>query len=379
MADQDNELTEAIQEFTDELHGAALNFFEEGMRVFYRERGKGFRRGQVALALLAISVELFLKKFIARKNITLVFKEIPLEFRTALLVPGGVPRNMRLPTLIWLRAGEFKLVEVNDAITLYLHFRPERRPLKAHLEGLVKARNASVHGVLPEQAGYQLERAGYCALQIAREMMPSYAYTAEDEAFLREFQEERIKKVEQALSAARKAAKQLPDESPGVSVTSWSDYLGPCPVCRRQALFHGDSVLQGAEEQDQAGASLATVLMFYATALECSSCGLNLDDAEELRLAGVDIDIDRPDDDTHRFLADRGAAGLVLDHTRQGAVSWRVLESDGQRHTILSITGRPRGQVLRDLIEHSLDDARTRRPVAVTALVDADDPGDTDK
>jgi hypothetical protein len=75
----DEELAEAAGRFAGDLHSAAMNFMRVGLSILHEERDGGLpARQQVAVGNLGVAVELFLKAFIAHRQITLVFKSLVL-------------------------------------------------------------------------------------------------------------------------------------------------------------------------------------------------------------------------------------------------------------------------------------------------------------
>lgn len=338
MSEATDELADGVQRWTGDLHSAALGFLEEGLRLLHQERGGGLRQ-QVAVGVLGVATELFLKAFIARQHITLVFKGLPSELQAALLAPATVPRTIWYPHLVRFRAGEFELIEFGKAIDLFFYFRPERREeLKVHLDAVSRARNLSLHSLLPERLAYELNRAGYVAIEIGKMMLAPEAFTEQDEQFLSNFRAERTLKVSKAVSEATKKAKTVAGPFPPLVTSGWSEFAQACPICGAPALLRGESRLEGVKGKD--GDISDTVLMFYATGIECSHCGLRLDDGEELREAGIEADIDRDDEDMRSFLAAEGAGGTVHDPAGRPTVHWQVMtDPDGGRRTIVRVLG----------------------------------------
>src|SRR5205085_5641309 len=91
------------------LARAALDYLETGLSVFYSPGDETvFGSPQVALANLAISVELMLKAFVCSRNLVLLFKGLSIETRLLLVCSETLPSAFR-----W-RAAEMELKQATD-------------------------------------------------------------------------------------------------------------------------------------------------------------------------------------------------------------------------------------------------------------------------
>jgi len=72
---------------------------------------------------------------------------------------------------------------------------------------------------------------------------------------------------------------------------------GQCPICENTATYYGEI----EETQDSDGLHLT----FLSESFSCEACGLELEDYEELELAGMETSIDR-DYDVDQWAEEHG-------------------------------------------------------------------------
>jgi hypothetical protein len=77
----------------------------------------------------------------------------------------------------------------------------------------------------------------------------------------------------------------------------WESMHGPCPICDNTATYFGET----EETHDSDGLHLS----FESETFRCEACGLEFEDFEELRLAGMKTSIDR-DQDVDQWAEENG-------------------------------------------------------------------------
>jgi hypothetical protein len=193
-----------------------------------------------------------------------------------------------------LRSFSYGTIELNQAISYFYQFFPDtKQELKPYLSLITAARNVSVHGALPSFQRYDLEKVAYLstclfAFVSERNLFNGFYvwFEKETQDFIRNYQEERIGRVRDAIAAAKTKSKAIKHYGSYVSQPSeWERYVIECPICGSQALAHGDTT----ESTDEDGPAL----WFLANYFSCEECGLELNDTEELKLAGIDTGYDR--------------------------------------------------------------------------------------
>ncbi len=308
-----NEYLDDVQkQYSDQLERAALGYLEAGIKIFLSERQSQTYAGiQAAIGNMAVSVELMLKAFIARKSLLLVFKNLPVELRVLITNPETIHTNINWRSFeIELKSSSYSTIELEECISLFYIFFPEQKTtLHSHLKYLSRSRNASVHSTLPTfQIENEANRITYIVLKVCDALnaeLPMIGnvkrYFPESEIFLSEFREEMVEKVQKAIEDAKQKAKKLPHKSNTpryVSIDYWKQEVMNCPVCGHLAILSGTTervvwTRRGDEEIQEPG------LWFEPENFFCSECGLSLDGIEEIKLAGIDINsstFDRTED-----------------------------------------------------------------------------------
>jgi hypothetical protein len=309
-----NNLQELQDLYQTELGNAALTYLEIGLAVFHgwdpeltgsrvRLESDFHPHPQAALGNLAIAVELMLKAFIASKHLSLLFKDpkdLPLETRTILTCSDTLPPNFNWRAFgIELRSS-YKTIDLGECISIFYVFYPEQRWLESDLKLLRSARNASVHAFLPSFQQYELEQAARVALRIHDVLQEAqvfehdgYEYSDFDKLFVDRFDKEQIRRVRSKIDEATKLSKSIDDSSIRIihALGDWDHFVIPCPVCRCDCMLAGDThMLTSSFDEDRPS------LSFAAGSLQCSHCGLALNNSGELRLAGVGLFYNRSDE-----------------------------------------------------------------------------------
>ncbi len=296
-------MKEIQKEITHSLVLAASGYARAGMSLMFGKTDLG-RNAQAAIGNLAIATELLLKAFIARQNLTLLFKSLPLELRCALASPGTMPESFRaLPFEINLKSSTYKSIEFDEAIATFCIFFPEfKKRFGSHLRFLARHRNICVHAVLPDCQEYEVERTAFLFLTLVKKLKledPDFARKRnwgeeeKNEAFLAYFNEARSNNVHKKIEAARKKAKTL-SERVSLEPTDWDSYPIECPVCGSDGFVCGETKPEPDSDED---GFVGFYLTFIAETFECEQCGLQLEDYDEMQIAGVDPEsIDRTDE-----------------------------------------------------------------------------------
>jgi hypothetical protein len=290
------------QNYQKQFGQAALNYLSAGLRLFHQYRKKSsVVNPQAALGNLSIAVELMLKAFIASKNLILLFKGLPLEAKIMLTCPDSLPVDFKWrPFDIEMRSAKHKTIELGECIaTFFIFFPQHKQSLHTHLKILSTYRNASVHHILPTFHKYELERAAFVALQIhdivqydkTLSIIGHVTTDDDDDEFLATFRESKLERVSKKIEEAKEHSKRIAAEDDDTLYleVDWDIYIIRCPVCRSNALVFGYI-------ESRTGRHGGEYLDFFTYGFLCDACGLELDDSEELKLAGVPTLIDRSDE-----------------------------------------------------------------------------------
>lgn len=262
------------------------------------------RNAQAAIGNLAIATELLLKAFIAKQDLSLLFKGLPMELRCALASPDTMPESFRpLPYEIDLKSSAYKSLELDEAIAAFCVFFPDfKKRLGAHLRFLARHRNTCVHAVHPDCRDYEVERTAFLFLTLVKYIESkdaelvrhrNWGEKEKNEAFLADFDEARLNRVHEKVEHAREKAKMLLDKV-SLEPEEWDWYPLECPVCGSDGIVTGETQAEPVYDEDGIG---GFDLTFIAETFECEQCGLQLEDYDEMQIAGVNPDdIDRSDE-----------------------------------------------------------------------------------
>lgn len=227
-----------------------------------------------------------------------------MELRCALAAPETMPKSFRaLPYEIDLKSSAYKSLELDETIAMFCIFFPEfKKRLGSHLRFLARHRNTCVHAVHPDCREYEVERTAFLFLTLVKHIEAEDAdlvryYNWEDgeknEAFLARFDEVRLNHVHKKVEAAREKAKTL-SEKVSLESEEWNWYPIVCPVCGSDGIAYGETQAEPDYDEDGIG---GFDLSFIAETFECEQCGLQLEDYDEMQIAGVDTDhIDRSEE-----------------------------------------------------------------------------------
>jgi hypothetical protein len=293
---------EKIQrQYTKDLLEPALDYLKIGLELFHQRKHLNLNF-QVVMGNLSIAIELMLKAFLSSKNLSLLFKDIPLELKILFTCVKDIPNtfNWRKHD-IELRSGTYKAIGFNDCISCFYTFFPDiKQSLHSHLKFLSKYRNTSVHFVFPSFQKYEIERVVFVALKVFLTIKQTEVYkfgyyqlNDDDEKFLKQFDEKRIERVKKKIEEAKIKARKISHKESSISIEGWESYVTDCPLCGSDAILEGYTEEHTEEAED---GYPEPCLKFFAYTFKCEECGLSLDDSEELSLAGKDIVYDRSDE-----------------------------------------------------------------------------------
>jgi hypothetical protein len=291
------------KEIVENLIYASVGYGSAGLSL-YHNKDKPFSSIQAAIGNLAIATELLLKGYLANKHLLLILREVPLELKAALCAPEALPSSFRkAPFEIELRSGSFRAIGFKDVIILFGVFQPElKKRLSSHLNFLYSNRNVCVHSTLPDFRQYELERSVFLYLTLFDHIKKqgddffknfSIGNIKENEEFLKKFNEDRLNRVHTAMDNAKEKAKKI-EKKTSIKVDDWDLFVIECPVCGSDAVLEGET----EEESDYgSGEDFPSVyLTFFGYSFNCNECGLKLEDYDELKIAGIDPDIDRTEE-----------------------------------------------------------------------------------
>ena len=314
-------MKEVQNNLTQDLIRASAGYARAGLTLLH---GTEDSNPQVAIGNLAIAIELLMKAFIAKQSLLLLFKNLPLELRCAIAAPEAMPKTFRkAPYEIDLKSSAYKSLELDEAITTFGFFFPDmKKRLASHLRFLSRHRNTCVHAALPDFREYEMERTAFLFLTLVEHLkekepeLLKYYNLSEDKLnkqFLARFDENRLKRVHSKIEAAKEKAKEL-TEKPSLSSDEWDWYPVKCPVCGNDGTLTGETEakIEYTEFKGEIAEAYRT-LNFIGEGFRCEQCGLILEDFDELKIAGIDPDVDRSDEldrwDAEYYTDDYGYGG----------------------------------------------------------------------
>lgn len=289
-----------------DLRSSARSYYKIGIDAFHNASMKGWVDFQPAIGNLCISVELLLKSIIARKSLYMLYAGLPDEAKLLLCYPESLTKEHNsLSYINDLRYFSYKTIELDKASSLFFHFYPEvKQEYKGFLSSLSLIRNVSVHASVPDFQRYELESIAYHSTKLFQKIselsvFKYFSFTPEKKtaSFLQLYEEEKVKKVKNALDTARKVVKSGKLGETFYYSEDWTQMMQECPICGEGGLYTGETEETSGED----GISLT----FLCESFLCEACGLKLDDFEELELAGMETSIDR-DNDVEQWCQENG-------------------------------------------------------------------------
>ena len=293
------EVESLIQEISNDLQSCAVSYYNIGIERFHESRSKTWIDFQPAIGNLAISVELLLKSIVAKKAICHLYSNIPEEAKLLLSYPECLPKDHNPRVYIGdLKGFVYKTIEIDKCISLFkLFFVDVKHEYKQFFASLSVIRNISVHASIPGFQRYELERLAYFStklfLFVAEAKIHKYFFFKTDkntDNFLKYYEDEKVK---YAIEQAKEKVKSGKIDEVFIYDDDWDSMITTCPVCENEALLFGET----EEQKDYDGINL----VFHCDSFECRTCGLELDDFDELDLAGIETTQDR-DSDLERWI-----------------------------------------------------------------------------
>lgn len=291
------EVEKATDQISSNLRSSSLAYYKIGINAFLESREKSWIDFQPAIGNLAISIELILKAIIAQKAIKMLYPNLPGEAQLLLCYPESLTEKHNAKSFLNdLKSFSYKSIEIDKAITLFYHFYPDLKQEFHHFfSSLSTVRNISVHASLPDFQKYELERIAYYSTKLlltinSLEIFQYFSFRSDRkvENFLTFYKDELIKKVKKSLEEAQRAVKSKDLKPVEYEVESWKDINQTCPICGLNGVSRGTT----EENSDEDG----IYLTFFCEEFSCNSCGLVLDDYEEMELAGMETSVDRESD-----------------------------------------------------------------------------------
>ncbi|TOM37961.1 hypothetical protein CGH77_24020 [Vibrio parahaemolyticus] len=99
------------------------------------------------------------------------------------------------------------------------------------------------------------------------------------------YEDEKVKSVQSALDKARKNLKKSKPHVPMILGDDWTEMGENCPICESLGIMTGETEFNSPAD-----------LHFLAETFKCDHCGLELEDYEEIDLAGMESTLDRSDE-----------------------------------------------------------------------------------
>ena len=277
-------------EIADGLARSALGFYRTGL-----DTHDGGTASQVVVANCGIAVELATKSALADLGLGLLLlprTQTRIDLRIAFAAPEAVSIAVWRKYQGELRASAYRtigLAACADALEVLLP--EETRRLKPHLDLLVRYRDASVHGHLPQVSTAEAHRAVYVAATIVPLLLRRHTGLlsawgrAEDQEALGRFDIDRTRRIDARVEAAGKKADQLPHLKQYTTrqPDGWNRYFVECPVCKSRGTLHGTTRYAPQGQGD----TYEDLFAFDAARFDCSECGLALEDPDEMDAVGL--------------------------------------------------------------------------------------------
>lgn len=292
-----------------DLRSSAKSYYKIGIDVFHESRLKSWVDFQPAIGNLSISIELLLKAVVAEKALAMLYSGLPDEAQLLLCYPDSLTKDHNSASYLSdLKNFSFKAIELDKSISLFYHFYPElKQEYKNLFSSLSGIRNISVHASVPGFQRYELESIAYYSTKLFQAIIELKVFKyfihpieKKTENFLKYYEDEKVKKVKSALESARKKVKSGKLEEPKYYHDDWEIISQECPICGQNGTYSGET----EETSDNEG----MYLTFQCESFSCEACGLELEDYEELQLAGMETSLDRSSE-VDQWREDKGYYG----------------------------------------------------------------------
>ena len=262
-----------------------------------------------------ISFELLGKARLAAIHPSLIIDK---DFDSLLHACAAGKHSKRLP---W----NVKTITATEVLRRCIQLHPELHTFESRLTLLAEYRNSTIHlGEVPKAEVKQLFRAylaGSSALAIGLELKPKEVFGEFTDMVLKQL-DESLAEVQRVVaekiarskddfrlrysaldSDQLKALVNVIESGNQINMEKYRDELVVCPACEHMGVTTGDYDLDWDVDIDrygdiQGGSPIVTLkpLIFI-----CNVCGLTLDDASELKAAGLEVSINIEDVDPADF------------------------------------------------------------------------------
>lgn len=284
------------KEITRSLTNSSRAYYQAAIDLFHKYREQTLSEYQPAIGMLCIAVELLLKAVIAKKAFRHLYTNIPTEIQLLMGYPESLPKSINPRQFLHdIQGFKYKTVEFNEAVSLFYKFYPEKKQeFKPYFSLMSLSRNISIHGAFPSIQRYDLDRIAFISTKlftfIEDQKIFKYFSIYSDEKttkFIDNYQEKKIKRVQSAIESAKTKSKKIDYLASFIlsSSNKWETMIEKCPVCGSDATFGGFT----EEYQD----GTISGLTFFCDYFFCHECGLELNDYEEIELAGMENFYDR--------------------------------------------------------------------------------------
>jgi hypothetical protein len=271
------------------LWQAGALYLKTGLIESKKLDGMAVRQRQHALGNMCVGLELMIKAYVASRSPFLVFAKLSPEQSARIAQFLEDTEKFPWERVNALLAGSAaRSIGFEEAVQFFEEFFPgEKEKIAADLRILRYARNAAVHFVLPEFHQHELRRAAFVGVAVHDVILAARAdhrafspgqIDADLRAFVKNYKKDKAAKVQEKLAAAAKKGAQLKGTT---FMMVWGDQVreANCVVCGN------DGVATGFVDKDHAN----RVAGIYFDTFECESCGLKLEDSEELEMAGMEL------------------------------------------------------------------------------------------
>jgi hypothetical protein len=218
-----------------------------------------------------------------------------------------------------------KTITATDVLQRSIQLQPELRTFEPRLKLLAEYRNSTIHlGEVPMAEVKQLFRAylACCsALAIGLELKPEKVFSEFTGMVLKQLDEslaEVQRVVSEKIARAKddfrirysaldsdqlKALVNLIESRNQTNMEKYQDELVVCPACEHMGITSGDYDLDWDVDYDREGgiSGGSPIVTLKPLIFICNVCGLTLDDASELKAAGLEDSIDIEDVDPADF------------------------------------------------------------------------------
>jgi hypothetical protein len=151
----------------------------------------------------------------------------------------------------------------------------------------------SVHGSIPDYHKHELERIAYYTTKLFEYILhekkvfgyPYLRFKTATINFIEYYKDEKNNKVRKKLKDAAEKVKKGTLEETKLYDENWETIHVECPICGKKGNCFGETEESILSEDE-------IDLIFECDSFECSSCGLKLNDVEELSLAGMETSIE---------------------------------------------------------------------------------------